>query len=114
MSKVNVYNDSENVVARVEYNEKLDYWDGRNWTAGSTGRHLGITKLRDGSFVLIHGSQWESERRSAETVSPETALDAILRSGNTAILEEKKFAELKELMETSLSEEEPDEPEESG
>lgn len=110
MSKVNVYDD-ESVVARVEYNEKLDFWDGSNWTSGSTGRHLGITKLRDGRFVLIHGSQWQSERSSAEVVSAETALDAILRSGNTAILEEKKFKELKELMKTSMSEEDPDEPE---
>ena len=108
---VNVYDDDGSVVARVEYNEKLDFWDGRNWTNGSTGHHTGITKLKDGSFVLIHGSQWESERSSAEVVTPETALDAILRSGNTEILEEKKFTELKMLMETSMLKEEPDEEE---
>ena len=110
---INVYDDGK-VVARVEYNEKLDFWDGRNWTNGSTGRHTGITKLKDGSFVLIHGSQWESERSSAEIVSAETALDAVLHSGNTGILEEKKFAELKTLMESKMIEEEPDEPEKSG
>ena len=109
---INVYDENGSVVARVQYNEKLDYWDGRNWTGGSAGRHLGITKLRDGSFVLIHGSQWESERSSAETVSPETALDAIMKSGNTNILEEKKFSELKKLMETTMIEEEPDETDE--
>ena len=107
---VNVY-DGGKVVARVEYNNKLDFWDGHNWTSGSSGRHLGITKLRDGRFVLIHGSDWESERSNAEIVSPETALDAILRSGNATILDEKKFAELKTLMETNLIKEEPDEEE---
>lgn len=111
MSKINVYDEDGSIVARVEYNEKLDYWDGRNWTNGSTGCHTGITKLRDGSYILIHGSQWENERSSAEVVTPETALDAILRSGNINILEEKKFAELKTLMETNLTEEEPDEHE---
>lgn len=114
MSKVNVYDEDGSAVARVEYNEKLDFWDGRNWTSGSAGYHEGITKLRDGSFVLIHGSQWQNDRSSAEIVTPETALDAILRSGNTNILEEKKFSELKTLMETSMREEEPDEPEQSG
>lgn len=107
---INVY-DGGKVVARVEYNEKLDFWDGRNMSNGSAGRHAGITKLRDGSFVLIHGTQWASENSSAEIVSAETALEAILRSENTDILEEKKFAELKTLMGTKMIEEEPDTPE---
>ena len=54
--KVNVLEDGV-VIARVEYNNNLDFWDGHNWTCGSTGRHLGLTQLRDGRFVLIHGTQ---------------------------------------------------------
>jgi len=108
---VNVHDKNENIVARVEYNAKLDFWDGHNRTSGSAGHHLGITKLRDGSFVLIYGSEWESDRDHAKIVTAEIAIDAILRSGNMDILEEKKFSELKELMETTLLKEAPDDPE---
>ena len=45
MGKVNVYEDGK-VIARVQYNDNLDYWDGKNWTCGSIGRHLGLTRLR--------------------------------------------------------------------
>ncbi len=33
MSRVNVYESEfcNDIVARVKYNEKLDYWNGRNW-----------------------------------------------------------------------------------
>ena len=87
---VNVYY-GEKVVGRVEYNGKLDYWDGHNWTSGSTGRHLGITKLKkpvEGlSFVLIYGTQWYGERDRAELVDKESALQAFLRNDKTELLE---------------------------
>jgi len=86
--KVNVLEDGV-VIARVEYNSNLDFWDGHNWTCGSTGRHLGLTQLRDGRFVLIHGTQWQGERDWAETISEEEAIQRILSSGNEDLL--KKF-----------------------
>ena len=96
--RVNVY-DGNDVVARVRYNQDLDYWNGRNWQNGGLGLHKGITKLRDGRYVLIHGTDWQGERDWAEIVSPEQALQEILRSGNTELLDTKKFAELKKLYE---------------
>jgi hypothetical protein len=94
--RVNVYKDGD-VIARVRYNQNLDYWDGRNWTNGGVGRHKGLTKLQDGRYVLIHGTNWQGEKDWAEIISPEQALQEILKSGNTELLETKKFAELKKL-----------------
>jgi len=101
---VNVY-DCDEVVARVEYNSNLDHWDGNNWTSGSTGRHKGITRLKDGRYVLIHGTQWQGESDSAEIISADEALQEILQSGSSDLLDEPKFADLKELWEKSLVEE---------
>jgi len=77
---INVYNENSEIVARVNYSNNLDYWDGRNWTCGSTGRHKGITQLKDGQFVLIFGTQWQGEQDSAEIISEEQAIQEILRS----------------------------------
>lgn len=104
MAKVNVYSDGK-VVARVEYNSNLDHWDGSNWTSGSTGRHKGITRLKDGRFVLIHGTQWQGETDSAEVISAEEALQEILAADCDELLDEPRFAELKALREESLVEE---------
>jgi hypothetical protein len=99
--RVNVYSNEsyETVIARVRYNQDLDRWDGRNYTCGSTGRHLGITKLKTGEYVLIHGTQWQGERDTAVIVDPMTALQEILKSGNEELLETKKFIDLKKLAE---------------
>ena len=94
--RVNVYENGD-VIARVRYNSCLDYWDGRNWTNGGVGRHKGLTKLRDGRYVLIHGTDWQGEKDWAEIISPEQALQEILKSGNTELLETKRFYELKQL-----------------
>ena len=111
--RVNVY-DGNDVVARVRYNQDLDYWNGRNWQNGGLGLHKGITKLRDGRFVLIHGTDWQGERDWAEIVSPEQALQEILRSGNTELLNKKKFVELKKLYEEKYLLEDEDDLEEIG
>ena len=105
--RVNVYEDGE-VIARVRYNQDLDYWDGRNFTCGSTGRHKGLTKLKDGRYVLIHGTQWQGEKDYAIVISAEQALQEILKSGNHDLLETKKFRELKEMYEQQMIAEEED------
>ena len=104
--KVNVYNNDmrERVVARVSPNTNLDYWDGHNFTNGGTGIHKGITKLKDGSYVLIHSSQWQGSTSWAEVISPERAVQEILEAQATELFDEKKFAELKELAESLNSE----------
>jgi len=98
--KVPVFDEDQKIVAHVEYSNNLDYWDGHNWTCGSTGEHLGLTVLKDGRFVLIHGTQWEGRRDHAEIVSADEALQAVLNSDSEAldmIQNYKRFAALKAL-----------------
>jgi hypothetical protein len=107
MAKVNVYKDGK-VIARVQYNDNLDYWDGKNWTCGSTGRHLGLTRLRkSGQYVLIHGTDLQGEQDSAEIVTDEEAYQAIVSSGNIELLE--KFPDLQRFEEDMDTDEDPDE-----
>lgn len=106
MSKVNVYNHDNDIIARVEYNSNLDFWDGSNWTCGSTGRHKGLTKLKNGQFVLIHGTQWQGDRNYAEVISAEQALQEVLSSENEELLDNPRFKDLKKLYEDNMLEEE--------
>jgi hypothetical protein len=112
--RVNVYEDEfmEKVIARVRYNQNLDFWDGRNFTCGSTGRHKGLTRLKDGRYVLIYGTQWQGEKDYAIVISAEQALQEILKSGNLDLLETKKFRELKKMYEQQMAVEEDDDLEE--
>ena len=72
MSKVRLF-DGETAIGLVEYTANLDHWDGRNWTCGSTGRHLGLGKLKDGRFYVCPGTQWQGERDSARIVTEDEA-----------------------------------------
>lgn len=96
---VTVY-DGERVVARVKYNSRLDHWDGRNYSNGSVGNHLGITRLRDGRFVLIYGTQWQGERDRGQVVTDDEALQAIM-SNNPDELD--NWPTLQKLSETKLT-----------
>ena len=98
---VNVYDENGRVIAMVKANNNLDWWDGSNWTCGSTGRHKGLTRLSDGRYVLIHTTQWQGERDYAEIISEKQALQEILEADAVELLEEPKFAELKKLWEES-------------
>ena len=105
--RINVYpnaNGDEDILARVRYNAILDYWNGSNWQNGGTGLHKGLTRLRDGRYVIIIGSDWQGSRDYGYVVSPSEALQEILKSGNSELLETKKFAELKELAASMVSE----------
>ena len=105
MSRVNVYNRDGEVIARVKYNSLLDRWNGSNWQSGGTGLHRGITRLKDGRYVLIYGTQWQGDRDRAWVISPEEALQEILKADREDLLEEKRFADLKALYEEALTEE---------
>jgi hypothetical protein len=114
--RVNVYEDRYNlneVIARVRYNQNLDYWDGRNWQNGGTGRHKGITKLKDGRYVIIKGTDWQGEKDYAYVVDAEEALQEILKAQRLELLETKKFAELKKLYEEKYLLEDDEDLEES-
>lgn len=107
--RVNVYEyreEFDDVIARVRYNRNLDYWNGKNNCSGEVGEHKGITKLKDGRYVIIIGSDWEGKKDFAYTVSDKEALDEILKSGNIELLEKVKYKTLKELYESSLIQEE--------
>ncbi|PGQ88366.1 hypothetical protein [Priestia megaterium] len=98
--------ESGAIVSRVRYNEDLDYWDGRNHSNGGNGYHKGITKLKDGSYVIIRGSQWQGDRDYGYIVSAEEALQEILKSDNAELLKTKKFKGLNELYKQTMIEEE--------
>lgn len=100
---ISVYNSEGDVIGQVEYNDNLDYWDGRNYTNGGTGLHKGLTRLSTGEYVLIHGTQWQGDRDHAETISAERALQEILKSENQSLLKEKKFSELNELYSKTMA-----------
>jgi hypothetical protein len=101
--QVTVYDpDSGDAVARVQYNADLDYWDGRNHTNGGMGKHRGITKLKDGRYVIILGSDFAGTKDTAHIVSKEEALKEIVKSDNFELLKTKKFAELKELYDSTI------------
>lgn len=102
--KINVFDSNGNVIARVNANKNLDIWDGDNWTCGSVGHHLGITKLKkSGQFVLIHTSQWKGETDTAEIVSAKEAFENIIQFGKTDLLE--RWPELQEFLEQIETEE---------
>jgi hypothetical protein len=98
-----VYDEEGEVIGEVEYNSNLDFWDGRNSTCGSTGRHKGLTQLESGEYVLIHGTQWQGERDYAEIISPERAVKEIIASGNHELFE--SFPQLAELRKTVIKQE---------
>jgi len=76
---VNVYENGK-IIADVDYNNNLDVWNGQNWQSGGPGKHKGLTRLEDGRFVLIHGSDWQGVEDYAEVITPEEALQEILKS----------------------------------
>ena len=92
---VNVF-EGERIIARVKYTQNLDHWDGHNYTCGATERHLGLAKLKDGRYVLIHGTQWQGEEDYSEIITEDEALQEILKSHNDELLDDE-FKELKEL-----------------
>lgn len=91
----NVFDDEGNVIAVVKYTQNLDVWDGRNFQNGGTGYHLGITKLENGDYVLIRGSDWQGDTDSAEIISKKAAFNYIMKYCPD-LLDEEKFAELNE------------------
>ena len=99
---VNVYENGE-LIATVKYNSNLDEWNGSNWQNGGTGMHLGITRLADGRFVLVKGSDWVGDTDTARIVSDRTAYDKIMKH-NPSLLDDDKFKDLKKFKENLIKE----------
>ena len=93
---VNVYDENGKIIADVDYNNNLDVWNGQNWQSGGTGKHKGLTRLEDGRFVLIHGSDWQGVEDYAEVITPEEALQEILKSRDLDLLDEFDLREMYE------------------
>jgi hydrogenase maturation factor len=89
---INVSNCSGEIIARVEVNELI-----------ASG--LGITRLVNGEYVLIHLAQTLGRMDYAETVEDEKVLQVILKQ-NPDLLEDPKFSSLKDLWERNKIEEE--------
>lgn len=97
--KVSVHED-DRIVGQVEYNSNLDHWNGSNWQCGGTGLHLGISQLKkSGKYVLIHGTQWQGSRDTAEVVSKEDALQAILENDADEL---ENWPELQKIFSTTM------------
>ena len=89
-----VYEDGK-IVGQVNYTSNLDHWNGSNWQCGGVGLHLGITQLKKtGKYVLVHGTQWEGSRNTAEVVTPDEALQTILAHDSDEL---KNWPELQKL-----------------
>jgi len=98
---VKVYEDygNEEIIADVDYNNKLDMWNGSNWQSGGTGKHKGLTRLEDGRFVLIFGSDWQGISDYGIIIDEDRALNEILESGDLDLVDE---FDLREKYENSM------------
>ena len=77
MSTIRCYKNGT-VKGMVEYTSNLDHWDGHNYTSGSTGHHIGVSKTKSGEFYVCHGTQWQGERDYAEIITEEQAKELCL------------------------------------
>ena len=105
MAKINVYSDEHNtheVIGRVNLNKNLDYWDGNNYLNHSAGWHKGITKLKNGEFVIIISTDWIGQKDYAFIVNEKRALNEILEANKIEMLDEKRFEILKRRYENEM------------
>lgn len=100
---VNIYDNNGDVIGTVKYNNNLDVWNGSNWQNGGTGLHLGITKLSNGEYVKINGTDWQGCENSAEIISEKRAFQLIMKYA-PKLLEEEKFKDLKKFEKDLLTE----------
>lgn len=100
---VNVYDNNGNVIGTVKFNNNLDVWNGNNWQNGGLGMHLGITRMSNGEYVQINGTNWEGREDHAEIISEEKAFQLIMKY-SPELLEEKKFENLKKFEKNLLTE----------
>lgn len=90
-----LYNGSNDIIGEVDYNQDLDYWDGRNWTNGGVGKHKGFGQLDDGRFYIIYGSQWQGDMSYARICSKEKLIKEMIKSSNSKYIED--YPELEEI-----------------
>lgn len=99
--KIPVYEDQycDTVVGHVTPNTKLDKWDGNNYTDGSTGNHVGYSRLtKSKRFVLIHTTQWQGCKDYGVIISPEELVRLAIENDCLCVLL-KDYPELKSVCE---------------
>jgi len=99
-----LYDNDEEIVGDVEYNQKLDFWSGANYQNGGIGLHLGFGKTRDGEFYLIFGSDWQGQKDRAEIVPAEEIVKEAIKSGNLNEIED--YPELMKIYEKDFNQKE--------
>lgn len=110
------YNPTAAIVGRVRINQNLDFYQKNIYAEtleerkkvflgyNTPGEHKGITKLKDGRFVIIrtfdnNHSQIldKSLKNYAYVVDNNTAIAEIISSNHAELLNNKKFKKLNEL-----------------
>lgn len=86
-------------IGYVKYNDLLDYEQDGNMRNGGPGRHLGLTMRRDGTPVLIYGTQWQGEEDYAEEVTLNKAMAKVLEADRIELLEGRRFAAIRRRIE---------------
>ena len=69
-----------------------DYWEQQK---NGLSFHKGITRLEDGSFLILEQRQWIEQESIGYPISMEDALKEITSSNNLHLLNHPKFNELK-------------------
>ena len=82
--------------ASIPSETERDYWDQQK---NGLSFHKGITRLEDGSFLMIEQRQWIEQESIGYPISNEDALKEIILSNNLQLLNHPKFLDLKILYE---------------
>lgn len=93
--RVKVLDSQGKEVARVKYNEKLDYYINNRLGYKQLGYHRGLTRLRDGRLVLIEGR--DTGERTARVVGPIEVLESVLVSGRVDAIAGDKYRDIQQM-----------------
>lgn len=87
-----IVNENEIKIGRVRCTTNLDFWNGEYMSCGKKGQHLGLTKLRDGRFVLVYSfDDFINKKPYTDVISRERALEVINEYKHRELLKTYKF-----------------------
>ncbi len=75
------------ITGTVSYTSNLDHWDGKTWSSGTNGYHLGCGVLENGKYFLCYSWRHMKELAHAKVVPDYEAKQTVL-SHNPNIYEE--------------------------
>lgn len=100
--KINVYEDGE-IIENVSLSRNLDYWDNEYncMCNGDFDMHRGVTRLTDGRIVIIFSFSNNNYggiiiEDYGMVITKEQAIEYIVESGQLHILNQNRFADLKQ------------------